>query len=166
MRCSYRAGIGTFALWVLVSGFASAAPGADPPAPQKVKRWQSNLSLGAVSNGRIGIVKSFWWFAVPRVVALGLSFDYVTEAIPLSLNVALNAPIPVVSPFVCAGAGAGLNGSGITHYGGGLRVRLGRRFGLVAEYRTYRYLVVVHLFPRIREKASADYFGAGISWLY
>ncbi len=166
MERFYRAGARSFVLSLLLSGLVAGAPGTDPPAPQKVKRWESNLSLGSVSSGRLGIVKSFWWFAVPKVIALGLSFDHVMAAIPLSIDVAVNAPIPVVRPFVCAGAGAALNGSGITHYGGGLKVRLGKKFGLVAEYRHYYYRVVAGLFPRVWEKADAHYFGAGISWVY
>ncbi len=166
MRRSYREACGSIVLCLLLAGFAGGAPGADPPAPQKIRRWQSNLSIGWVSNGRIGIVKSFWWFALPDVVALGLSFDYVLEAIPLSVDVALSAPIPIVRPFVCAGAGAALNGTGITHYGGGLTVRLGKKFGLVAEFRRYSYKVIASLFPRVWEDASASYFGAGISWAY
>jgi hypothetical protein len=150
----------------MLSAFAGGAPGAEPPPPQKIKRWESNLSIGGVSSGRFGIVKSFWWFAVPDVIALGLSFDHVIEAIPLSVNVALNAPIPVVRPFICAGAGAALNGTGITHYGGGLKVRLGKKFGLMAEYRQYYYRIIVGYFPKVWEKASAHYFGAGISWFY
>ena len=166
MRRFYRQGCGTFVLCLLLSGLAGGAPGADPLAARKIRRWQSNLSIGWVSSGRIGIVKSFWWFALPDVIALGLSFDHVLEAIPLSVNIAVSAPIPIVRPFVCAGAGAALNGGGITHYGGGLTVRLGRKFGLVAEFRQYSYDVIASLFPTVWQKASASYFGAGISWTY
>ena len=114
MRRLFRATCGSLGLWLLLSGVAGGAPGAEPPTRPKAKRWESNLSIGGVSSGRFGIVKSFWWFAVPDIIALGLSFDHVIEAIPLSVDVALNAPIPVVRPFICAGAGAALNGTGIT----------------------------------------------------
>ena len=122
-----RTGTGVFVICLLLAGLVAAALGDDLTAPRKVRRWESNLSIGHVSNGRLGVVKSLWWFGVPNVLALGLSFDCIfQEAIPLSIDVALNAPLPVVRPFVCAGAGTALNGRGITHYGGGLKVRLGR----------------------------------------
>lgn len=165
-RC-VRTSTGAFVINLLLAGLVAAALGDDLTAPKKVRRWESNLSIGRVSNGRLGVVKSLWWFGVPNVLALGLSFDCIfQEAIPLSIDVAVNAPLPVVRPFVCAGAGTALNGKGITHYGGGLKVRLGRRFGLVAEYRHYYYGVLVHQFPSVWGKTDAHYFGAGISWVY
>lgn len=152
-------------LGLLVSALAAVPPDAASASPVKVSRWESNLSIGGVSNGRIGIVKSIWWFALPKVFAIGLSFDYVTEFIPFSVGVALNAPIPVVVPFVCAGAGTSLTVGSITNYGAGVKIRLGRRFGLIAEYRKYHYMHDVG-WPSVREKGSADYFGAGIAWIY
>lgn len=145
---------------------AGAAPGAAARPPAKVPRWESNLSLGSVDSGRIGIVKSFWWYAVPRVVTVGLSLDHVLEAIPLSLTVAVNAPTPLVVPFVCAGAGTTLTCGGISFYGGGIKVRLGRRLGIIAEYRKYRYNQTDGAFEQTYTKATAGYFGAGLAWLY
>lgn len=158
-------------LFVLLFGFLICAVGAyaqepAPAAPEKISRWQSNLSAGAVNPSRVGIVKSFWWYALPKVFAVGLSFDFVMPAIPLSFNVALTAPIPLVTPFVCAGAGGTLTHGGITNYGGGIRVRLGPKFGLVFEYRHYRYTLEEQLDPDYHEKVLSNYFGAGISWLY
>jgi len=159
------------ALFGLVLCLLAAAPAAGVPAPPegsapRVPRWESDLSVGAVSSGRLGIVKSFWWYAVPKVVAVGLSLDHVLEAIPFSLNVALNAPLPVVVPFVCAGAGTALTCGGITHYGGGIKVRPGRRLGVIGEYRRYHYWQTNGAFDQILTKAAAHYFGAGISWIY
>jgi hypothetical protein len=141
----------------------SDKPAASPPKPS---RWESNLSGGWVSNGRIGLVKSFWWHPFRKVVALGLSFDYVYEAMPLSVDIALNAPIPVVIPFVCAGAGGSLTGSSLTFYGGGIKIRLLKKFGLIAEYRRYRYNHDSSGNPPVEEMVDADYFGAGIAWIY
>ena len=159
------------ALFGLVLCLLAAAPAAGVPAPPegsspRIFRWESDLSVGAVSSGRLGIVKSFWWYAVPKVVAVGLSLDHVLEAIPFSLNVALNAPLPVVVPFVCAGAGTALTCGGITNYGGGVKVRLGRRLGLVAEYRRYHYRQSDGAYDPTYTKAAANYFGAGIAWIY
>jgi hypothetical protein len=158
------------ALAVLIALLAPALPAqeaATPAAtPAKPSRWESNLSGGWVSNGRIGLVKSFWWHPFRKVVALGLSFDYVYEAVPLSVDIALNAPIPVVIPFVCAGAGGSLTGSSLTFYGGGIKIRLLKKFGLIAEYRKYRYDHDSSGNPPVEETVSVDYFGAGIAWIY
>jgi len=162
-----RAALGAAAVaCLLVSGVSAGSPGADPPAPDRIPRWESTLSLGRVSTGRIGAVKSFWWFAVPRVIALGLTFDWISDNIPFSLAVAVSAPIPVAAPFACAGIGGGLNGCGLNYYGGGLKVRLSQRFGIIAEYRNYRFTTVVSAYPPRREKGSADFIGAGIAWFY
>ncbi|HPW17484.1 MAG TPA: hypothetical protein PLP83_03790 [Candidatus Aminicenantes bacterium] len=122
--------------------------------------------MGPVSTGRIGAVKSFWWSAVPKAIALGMSFDWISDNIPFSLAVAMSAPVPVAVPFACAGAGSGLNGCGLNYYGGGLKVFLARRFGIVAEYRSYRFTTITSTFPTRREKGSAEFFGAGIVWFY
>jgi hypothetical protein len=153
-------------LLLLVPALAAAQDTAASPAPAKAHRWESNLSGGSVSNGRVGLVKSFWWYAWPKIFALGLSFDYVYEAMPLSIDIALNAPIPVVVPFVCAGAGGSLTAGGLTFYGGGIKIRLKQRFGLIAEYRKYRYTHNTDTNPPVEETVNADYLGAGIAWIY
>jgi hypothetical protein len=165
MRTIHRTAVLILILGLYVSPLAAVPPDAAGASRAKVSRWESNLSIGSVSNGRIGIVKSIWWFAVPKVFAVGLSFDYVTEFIPFSAGVTLNAPIPVVVPFVCAGAGTSLTVGSITNFGGGVKIRLGRKFGLIAEYRKYHYTHDVG-WPSVREKGVAEYFGAGIAWIY
>jgi hypothetical protein len=145
----------------------SAAGQAEAGSPlKKVPRWESNLSIGAVIDQRMGIVKSFWWYPLPRIVAFGLSFDYVGAIMPLSLNVAVNLPVPVVVPFVCAGAGGTLTRGGITNYGGGLKFRIWHKIGIIVECRKYRYTQESHLDPEAEEKVKADYFGAGIAYIY
>lgn len=166
MGYGIRAAFGAVAVCFLVSSASAGVPEAASTTPQKTPRWESNLSVGRVSTGRLGAVKSVWWFAVPRVIALGLTFDWITDTIPFSLGVALNAPLPLATPFACAGAGAGLNGCGINYYGGGLKVRLGRMIGVVAEYRMYHFSTIVSNFPPVKGKGSASYIGAGITWLY
>ncbi|MCK7478091.1 MAG: hypothetical protein M0C28_12220 [Candidatus Moduliflexus flocculans] len=99
-------------------------------------------------------------------MALGLSLDHVLEAIPFSLNVALNAPTPVVVPFVCAGVGTAPTCGGISFYGGGVKIRLGRRLGLIAEYRKYFYKQTDGSCDPTFTKAEAGYFGGGIAYIY
>ncbi len=165
---SYARKFVPFALLIvlLTWAFDASAQGSGQAGPPKIARWQSNLSIGAVVDHRMGIVKSFWWFPVPKILAMGMSLDYVMPAIPFSLNVSASAPVPIVTPFVCAGAGGTLTGGKISNYGGGVRIRLGPKFGLVCEYRRYHYSYHPEDIPDALEKDSANYFGAGISWLY
>lgn len=166
MRLTHR--ILSLVLLICLLAPALAANPQDPgqASPTKIPRWESNLSIGAVINRRLGIVKSFWWYPLPRIVAFGLSFDYVGAVIPLSLNVAVNLPIPVVVPFVCAGAGISLTHGGITNYGGGLKFRIWRKIGIIVEYRKYHYKEEAGPGPAGEEKVKADYVGAGIAYIY
>lgn len=151
---------------LLASSLAGDAPDPGPAEGPKISRWESNLSAGAVLGRRIGIVKSIWWFALPRVFAVGPSFEFVGPFMSFSLGVAANAPLGVVTPFICASAGTSLTQGGITGYGGGVKLRLGPKFGLVFEYRKYRYTLESNFDPDFRELVVADYVGAGISWRY
>lgn len=148
--------------------------------------WESNLSGGYIDyirgdeatggqidnmNRHIALVKSFWFYPfLPRIVALGLSFDYVTDDLPLSLNLGLNLPFKKVVPFVSAGAGFSFSGNTLTNYGGGVKLRTGQHFGLVAEYRFYRIrkktLVIMPGEVSSYVVRRSNYFGAGIAYLY
>lgn len=153
---------------VVLAAFAASAAGqSDDLGKPKVRRWESNLSVGGTGNHRLGVIKSVWYFAVPKIVAVGLSADCIfREGIPFSLDVALYAPVPIVRPFVCAGAGGSFSGGGITNLGGGIVIRVIKGFGLVAEYRRYRYSYKISEVPVIRGKTTTDYIGAGIHWVY
>lgn len=158
--------VGILAAGILIAGVTAASAQTDAVKP-KSHRWESNISAGGTGNHRFGLIKSVWYFAVPKILAVGLSADCIMrEAIPFSIDVALNAPIPVVRPFVCAGTGGSLSGGGITSYGGGLKVTLIKRFGLIVEWRHHRYSYKVSEVPVIRGKTSTTYLGAGIHWVY
>ncbi|NTV82230.1 MAG: hypothetical protein HGA24_12530, partial [Candidatus Aminicenantes bacterium] len=86
--------------------------------------------------------------------------------VSFSVGAAANAPLGAVTPFVCASAGASFTQGGILSYGGGVKLRLGSKFGLVFEYRKYRYILKSNFDPDYRERVVADYLGAGISWKY
>jgi hypothetical protein len=156
-------------LFPVLAGDVLAANQAAAGSPTtKVSRWESNLSIGVVlrDKANIGIVKSLWWYPLPKIIALGLSLDYIGAILPLSLNVSLNLPLPVVVPFVYAGAGAGVSRGGITHFGGGLKFRIWKNVGLIAEYRKYSHKPDPFLDPPHALRARPDYIGAGISYLY
>ena len=157
-------------LALLAPAFArdiSAAGKAEAGNPaKKVSRWESNLSAGAVLQEQIGIVKSFWWYALPKIFALGLSFDFVGATLPISLNVSLNLPLPVVVPFVCAGAGTSVSRGGITNYGGGLKFRIWPKIGILVEYRKYSRKPDPLVDPPGATRVRRDYVGAGIAYIY
>jgi hypothetical protein len=173
-----------FAVLVLLLFFLIAGSGA--AAERNAPRWESNLSVGYIKyeplldppqgrvenpNRPIGIVKAFWFYPfLPRVLAVGLSFDYVIEDLPLSANISLNLPLKVVVPFVSAGTGFSFSGSKLQNYGGGVKLRLGKQFGLIGEYRHYKSnkksRVTVPSEPRTNVIRESNYFGAGIAYLY
>lgn len=170
---------------LVVAVFCCAAAGYAQTAKKGEPRWESNLSIGyigyqAVVNPppgftemtrHIAIIKAFWFYPfLPRILSLGLSFDYVTDDLPLSLNAALNLPMKFLVPFMSAGAGASVSGSTLQNYGGGLKFRTGKRFGLIAEYRHYSIRKKTANFGMSDEnfyvKRTSDYFGLGIAYLY
>ena len=163
-----------------------AVAGNAQTAKKPVSQWESNLSLGYLNNQPVetpppnwvdntnrhfAIVKSFWFYPFqPRLVSFGLSFDYVSNSFPISLNIALNLPSKVLVPFVCAGAGFSFSGSTLQSYGGGLKLRVRGRLGFIAEYRHYTIHQNFKLGGPMEEgqkfDQESDYFGAGIAYLY
>ncbi len=134
----------------------------------EVFRWESNLSIGAVfnKNTNIGIVKSLWWYPLPKIIALGVSLDYISAIMPLSLNISINLPLRYIVPFVCAGAGAAFSRGGITSFGGGLKFRIWKNVGLIAEYRKYSHKPDPFRDPPGTQRVRPDYIGAGIAYIY
>jgi hypothetical protein len=161
-----------------------AATGLAQASQNKVPRWESNLSAGYIDytsiqdpatgnvddmNRHIGIVKAFWYYLfLPRIVDVGLSFDYIVDDLPICVNVALNLPTKFIVPFVCAGTGFSFSGSTLKDYGVGIKLRTGKRFGLIAEYRHYK---IKKKSSGINEESStvireSAYFGGGIAYLF
>jgi len=174
----------TVAILLLIITAASGMAQTAPAAQKKIPRWESNLSVGYIDytsvqdpatgniddmDRHIGIVKSFWYYPfLPRVVAFGLSFDYIVDDLPICVNVALNLPMKFFVPFVSAGTGFSFSGSTLQDYGGGVKLRTGKRFGLVFEYRHYK--IKKHSSGVLEESSTvvreSGYFGAGIAYLY
>jgi hypothetical protein len=173
-------------LAALVILFVSAALCQAQTARKREPHWESNLSLGyidytSVQNPPEGfvddmtrhfaIVKSFWYFPfLPRIVSLGLSFDYVVDDLPISLNAALNLPTKFFVPFVSAGTGFSFSGNSLQNYGGGIKLRTGKKFGLILEYRHYRIkkktLTSFPDDPSSYVIRDSDYLGFGFAYLY
>lgn len=164
--CSAMLALVLFVPALVEDAWASGQTGAGGGAVSKVSRWESNLSVGVVLEEQFGIVKSFWWYPLPKVFAVGLSFDFIGATLPLSVNVSLNLPTPVVIPFVCAGVGMSISRGWITNLGGGIKFRLWKKIGLIAEYRKYTHDPDPYLDPPDAPKRKPDYLGIGISYLY
>ena len=165
--------------------FCCAAAGYAQTAKKGEPRWESNLSIGYIDyqdivnppagyvamTRHIGIVKSFWFYPfLPRILSVGFSFDYVTDDLPLSVNIALNLPMKFIVPFISAGTGASISNSTLQNYGGGLKFRTGKRFGLIAEYRHYSIKKRTQDWGPGSEVSylirKSNYFGLGIAYLY
>jgi hypothetical protein len=168
-------------IFLILPGLAAFVSG--QPAGKPEPRLESNLSLGYIDytplanpppgfvdtmTRHFAIVKSFWYYPfMPRLLSLGLSFDYLTDDLPLALNVALNLPAKRIVPFACAGAGFSFSGSTLQSLGGGLKFRIRKRTGLIAEYRHYwvkKKLTPMETSPRVTREAN--YFGAGLAYLF
>jgi len=165
--------------------FCCAAAGYAQTAKKREPHWESNLSLGYIGyqsvlnppagftdmTRHIAIVKSFWFYPfLPRILAVGFSFDYVIDDLPLAANIALNLPTKFIVPFVCAGAGASVSNSSLQHFGGGIKIRTGKSFGLIAEYRHYHVKKKTPDFGMGENnsyvRTQSNYFGLGIAYLY
>ncbi len=155
-------------------------------AAKKIPRWESNLTAGYIEytsiqdsstgnvdtlNRHIGIVKGFWYYPfLPRIVSLGLSFDYVIDDLPICVNAAINAPWKFFVPFVNVGTGFSFSGSSLKGYGAGFKLRTGKKFGLIAEYHHYTIKKKSNTFGTTEEPTytirDTAYFGFGIAYLY
>jgi len=154
------------ALFFLALGLAWGGQAESGSPAKKAYRWESNLSAGKTSEGYIGLVKSIWWYPLPRIVAVGLSLDYIGRVMPFSLNLSLNLPLPVVVPFVCVGAGANVSKGGVTNYGGGLKIRAWRTIGFIVEYRRYTRKPDPYYDPPDVQKVRLNYIGGGVAYIF
>lgn len=174
----------SFVLFILI--LSAVFCQAQSAAKKKIPRWESNLTAGYIeytsiqdaSTGsvddmsrHIGIVKGFWYYPfLPRIVSLGLSFDYVIDDLPICVNAALNAPLKFFVPFVNVGTGFSFSGSTLQGYGAGFKLRTGKKFGLIAEYHHYRIKKKSNTFGTTEEPTytirESAYFGFGIAYLY
>jgi hypothetical protein len=156
-------------LFSFLTGDVLAADQAAAGSPAtEVLRVESDLSFGVVlrDKANIGIVKSWWWYPLPKIIALGVSLDYIGAFLPISLIVSLNLPLPVVIPFVYAGAGFAFSRGGVTHFGGGLKFRIWKKVGLIAEYRKYSHKPDPFLELSNAARVRPDYIGLGIAYFY
>ncbi len=133
-------------------------------AQDKVYRGESKVSMGVLVHDVFGIMKSFGYYIIPRYVAVDVNFQYIVRELPIGINLSLNLPMGRITPFVTGGAAASLRGTTIFDAGVGLKVRVGKRTSILAEYRHFRYKYRPAGSNDPKELRTADYFGGGISY--
>ena len=131
-------------------------------AAEKSKAEKSKTELNFVlgsGGGEVGAFKSLGWYFVGRFVSAEVNVAIVKDAFPLCGNLTLHLPLWRFIPYVTGGLGFSLTGFGVTNAGGGLKVRLTERIGILFEYRSYTY--------KIRNrKTTTPLIGGGISYLF
>jgi hypothetical protein len=127
-------------------------------AAEKIKS-EINVSVGKISTRGIGIIKSMGWYLVRNFVAFDVSITITEEEYPISGNLSFNLPVMErIVPFVTGGAGMSFKSGLIKNLGGGLKFRVLKRTGIIAEYRAY--------FRSGKATRSYHYFGIGLSYLF
>jgi hypothetical protein len=167
-----KATIHIIALLIATMFFSSIARGQFVAAQEfKKKRGAINLSLGYAEStdfekGNFGLLKSVGWNLLSGWLSAGVNFGIIKNEIMLMGNVSLIVPLDRIEPFATAVYGFILETfSAVSNYGGGLRVRLGKKIGIIAEYRKLDFTQ-----KRFRggekTKVKVDYFGAGIFYYF
>ncbi len=153
----------------ILSFFLVAAT--DHLSGEQQRRGSINASLGiAKSNdnekGNFGLLKSIDWNFLSRYTSGGLSFGIVKNEILAMGNISLKIPINRLEPFATAGFGAIIESfSLVNNYGAGIRILLGKKIGIVAEYRKFNFTYKDKQ-RRTENKIIVDYFGAGIFYFF
>lgn len=150
--------------------FAMLATPNSMPAEQK-RKGSINVALGiAKSNdnetGNFGLLKSIDWNLLSGWVSGGINFGIIKNEILAMGNVSLKIPLSRIEPFVTAGYGIIIERfSPASNYGGGIRFRLGKKIGIVAEYRKLHF--------KYKEKrdgtqstVAVDFFGGGLFYFF
>jgi len=148
----------TFLVFVLILLLAG---GTVLRAAEKAKAEKSKMELNLVGSagGQVGMFKSLGWYLVGRFVSAEANIAIILDAFPLCGNLTLQLPLWRFIPYVTGGLGFSLTGFSVANVGGGLKVRLTQRMGILFEYRSYTYHI------RTRKKTT-PLIGGGISYLF
>jgi len=154
------------ALFLLAIGSVWGGQAESRSPAKKVSRFESDFSAGKVSEGYPGLLKSIWWYPLPKIFAMGISLDFIGRAMPFMLNTSLNLPLPVVVPFVCAGVGTNVSRGVVTELGGGLKLRVWRTVGFIVEYRRYTRRGDAYYDPPDVKRVGFNYVGGGVAYIF
>ncbi len=126
-------------------------------ATQETTRKEIGFSFGWTFGRNPGIMKSLGWFFIPRFVEFDINLAIMEDVFALSGNLSLHLPLGPIVPFITGGGGFSPTGPTVRNLGGGLKFRLSKKTGLLAEYRHFYYSI-----PR----AKTRYLGAGITYSF
>ena len=138
---------------------------------EQTRRGSINLSLGKANSndeetGNFGLLKSIDWNLRPGWASGGINFGIVKNEILVMGNINLKIPLKRIEPFVTAGFGIIIESLNLaSNYGGGIRIRVGNKIGIVSEYRKMHFKYR----PKQRQTKSliaVDYFGAGLFYFF
>jgi hypothetical protein len=135
------------------------------------KRGSINLTMGYakssdIEKGNFGLLKSVGWNFLSGWVSAGVNFGIIKNEIMIMGNASLIVPLDRIQPFITAGYGFILETFGtVNNYGAGLRIRLGKKIGIVTEYRKLHFKQKEGM-RQAELKIIADYFGAGIFYYF
>jgi hypothetical protein len=135
------------------------------------RRGSDDMTLGLAKSsdkekGNFGLLKSVAWNIRSDWISAGINFGIIKNEILLMGNICLNIPLNRLEPFVTAGYGFIIERFTLAgNYGGGVRFLLGKRIGVIAEYRK------LHFKYKDKQKntessVDVDYFGAGIFYYF
>jgi hypothetical protein len=122
------------------------SPALSRPADAQTRRWEFNITGGLILKENPAIVMGFAYYLLPRFIALDANIAILAggrddrgRVLPISLNLSLNLPLWRIVPFVSGGGGYSSGGEFVRNLGAGLKLRLGRTMGFLAEYRYFWY---------------------------
>ena len=137
----------------------------------KKRRGSDDMTIGLAKSsdkekGNFGLLKSVAWNIGSDWVSAGVNFGIIKNEILLMGNVCLNIPLNRIEPFVTAGYGVIIERFSLaSNYGGGVRFLLGKRIGVVAEYRKLHFKYKDKR-KNTESSITVDYFGAGIFYYF
>lgn len=143
----------------------------DQLAAAQKKRGSINATLGIAKSddketGNFGLLKSVGWNLLSGWVSGGINFGIVKNEILAMGNIGLNIPLNRIEPFATAGYGIIIERfSSVSNYGAGIRVLVGKRIGIVAEYRKIRFTYKDKQ-RQTQSSVNVDYFGAGLFYYF
>lgn len=153
---------------VAVLFFLSLASGQTQDEQQaKKRRGEINLSMGYAKSddnekGNFGLLKSVGWNLLSGWMSAGINFGIIKNEIMVMGNISFNIPLDRIELFATAGYGGIIESFAlVSNYGGGIRIRVGKKIGIISEYRKLHFKYK----NRQRETESTimvDYIGAGI----
>jgi len=162
-------GLAVFFFFIAGNSFLSAQTQEETQTQKR--KGSINVAIGtAKSNdnesGNFGLLKSLDRNFLSGWASGGINFGIIKNEILLMGNFSLKIPLKRIEPFATAGYGIIIERfSPASNYGAGIRIQLGKKIGIIAEYRK------LHFKYKNKQKNSTtsvdvDFFGAGLLYFY